>query len=80
MMSHNTINDTVYWSQQLSFWFAGIIVFGSVRGFIKILTKVFMLKVSFSKSQSLLFVAHIMGMYFLSSVLMMQMNLPSEYR
>lgn len=89
MMSHLDSNnsdykiDTAFWSQQLSFWFAGIIVFGSVRGFLKILTRVlqaFMLKVTFSTSNILLFVAHTMGMYFLSSVLMMQMSLPPEYR
>jgi hypothetical protein len=89
MMSHldrNSVDfkiDPVFWSQQLSFWFAGIIVFGSVRGFLKLLTRVlrvFMLKVTFSTSNVLLFVAHMMGMYFLSSVLMMQMSLPPEYR
>lgn len=89
MMSHldrNNVDfkiDPVFWSQQLSFWFAGVIVFGSVRGFLKILTRVlrvFTLKVTFSTSNILLFVAHMMGMYFLSSVLMMQMSLPPEYR
>ncbi|KAI7868199.1 Abscisic acid G-protein coupled receptor-domain-containing protein [Mucor mucedo] len=89
MMSHLDRNnldfkiDPVFWSQQLSFWFAGIIVFGSVRGFLKLLTRllrVFMHKVTFSTSSILLFAAHMMGMYFLSSVLMMQMSLPAEYR
>ncbi|KAI9356597.1 Abscisic acid G-protein coupled receptor-like domain-containing protein [Pilaira anomala] len=76
--------DVSFWSQQLSFWFAGMIVFGSVRGFLKLLTRgvlrVFMLKVTFSTTNLLLFVTHMMGMYFLSSVLMMQMSLPAEYR
>ncbi|KAI9265306.1 Abscisic acid G-protein coupled receptor-like domain-containing protein [Helicostylum pulchrum] len=89
MMTHLDRNnmdfkiDVSFWSQQLSFWFAGMIVFGSVRGFLKLLTRllrVFMLKVTFSISNILLFVAHMMGMYFLSSVLMMQMSLPAEYR
>ncbi|KAG2236956.1 hypothetical protein INT48_002025 [Thamnidium elegans] len=89
MMAHLDRNnmdfkiDVSFWSQQLSFWFAGMIVFGSVRGFLKLLTRllrVFMLKVTFSTSNILLFVAHMMGMYFLSSVLMMQMSLPAEYR
>ncbi|KAI9271494.1 Abscisic acid G-protein coupled receptor-domain-containing protein [Phascolomyces articulosus] len=82
LISHFGISDTVFWSQQLSFWFAGIIVFGSVRGFFQLLTKVFR---SFSqrmvvpKNNVVLFVAHMMGMYFLSSVLMMQNTLPPEY-
>lgn len=32
--------DAAFWSQQLSFWLAGIIVFGSVRGFFQLLTRV----------------------------------------
>ncbi|KAI7858421.1 Abscisic acid G-protein coupled receptor-domain-containing protein [Circinella umbellata] len=82
LISHFGISDTVFWSQQLSFWFAGIIVFASVRGFFQLLTKIFR---SFSRrmvvpqNNVILFVAHMMGMYFLSSVLMMQNNLPPEY-
>ncbi|KAI9031022.1 Abscisic acid G-protein coupled receptor-domain-containing protein [Phycomyces nitens] len=67
--------DITFWSQQLSFWFAGIIVFGSVRGFVQMLTRV-----SISTSTLLLCVAHMMGLYFLSSVLMMQTSLPYDYR
>jgi hypothetical protein len=40
----------------------------------------FLLKITFSTSNRLLFVAHMMGMYFLSAVLMMQLSLPTEYR
>lgn len=85
MMTHLDLTDIdpAFWSQQLSFCFAGIIVFGSVRGFLKLLTRllrIFLLKVAFSTNNILLFAAHMMGMYFLSSVLMMQMSLPPEYR
>lgn len=75
--------DPGFWSQQLSFWFAGIIVFSSVRSFLKLVTKVldiFMLQVTFSTPNVLMLTAQVMGMYFLSSVLMIQMNLPPEYR
>ncbi|KAI7862373.1 Abscisic acid G-protein coupled receptor-domain-containing protein [Spinellus fusiger] len=76
--------DTFFWSQQLSFWFAGIIVFGSVRGFITLVTRLIRswshtMSLSISSS-SLLCAAHMMGIYFLSSVLMMQTSLPLEYR
>ncbi|KAI9304327.1 Abscisic acid G-protein coupled receptor-like domain-containing protein [Cunninghamella echinulata] len=86
MLSHfgnDTNIDTKFWSQQLSFWFAGIIVFGSVRGLLNLLSKIlrsFSHKISISTSNILLFIAHMMGMYFLSSVLMMQINLPPNYR
>ncbi|KAI8077343.1 Abscisic acid G-protein coupled receptor-like domain-containing protein [Gilbertella persicaria] len=75
--------DTAFWSQQLSFWFAGMIVVGSIRGFLKLwirLLHLFQLNLKLAPSHMLLFTAHMMGMYFLSSVLMMQMSLPTEYR
>ncbi|KAI9498155.1 Abscisic acid G-protein coupled receptor-domain-containing protein [Zychaea mexicana] len=82
LISHFGISDTAFWAQQLSFWFAGIIVFGSVRGFFQLLTKIlrsFSQRVVVPKNNVVLFVAHMMGMYFLSSVLMMQSTLPPEY-
>ncbi|KAI9256684.1 Abscisic acid G-protein coupled receptor-like domain-containing protein [Sporodiniella umbellata] len=75
--------DPGVWSQQLSFWFAGIIVFSSVRSFLKLVTKVlemFMLQITFSTPSILTLTAQVMGMYFLSSALVIQMNLPPEYR
>ncbi|CAO3701347.1 unnamed protein product [Rhizopus microsporus] len=75
--------DPTFWSQQLSFWFAGIIVFSSVRSFLKLLSKlleIFLLKITFSTNNILLLIAQVMGMYFLSSVLMIQLNLPLEYK
>ncbi|KAI8343298.1 Abscisic acid G-protein coupled receptor-domain-containing protein [Chlamydoabsidia padenii] len=75
--------DPKFWSQQLSFWFAGIIVFGSVRGALKLLTKIlrnFTQQLTISTSNIILFIAHMLGMYFLSSVLMMQVSLPPDYR
>ncbi|KAI8390261.1 Abscisic acid G-protein coupled receptor-domain-containing protein [Blakeslea trispora] len=75
--------NTAFWSQQLSFWFAGIIVVGSIRGFLKLLMRileVFRWNVTLSISHLLLLTAQIMGMYFLSSILMMQLSLPREYR
>ncbi|KAI8073364.1 Abscisic acid G-protein coupled receptor-like domain-containing protein [Gongronella butleri] len=84
MVAKSNVNiDPAFWSQQLSFWFAGMIVFGSVRGFFKLVSKVlghFSQAITLHSDQVLLFTAHLMGLYFLSSVVMMQLNLPSDYR
>ncbi|KAI7897625.1 Abscisic acid G-protein coupled receptor-domain-containing protein [Cokeromyces recurvatus] len=91
-MSHfdnEKVFNATYWSQQLSFWFAGIIVFSSVKGFLSLLTKIVLrFHINNNKQRRtttcsypiLLFITYLMGIYFISSVLMMQFNLPPEYR
>ncbi|CAH1796370.1 unnamed protein product [Owenia fusiformis] len=73
--------DVKFWSQHISFWAVGIIVVTSIRGLLITLTK-FFYAIASSKSSNVivLAIAQIMGMYFLSSVLLMRMNMPSEYR
>lgn len=67
--------------QHLSFALVGIIVFTSIRGLLITLTKWFY-ALSSSKSSNIivLVLAQLMGMYFVSSVLLMRMNVPLEYR
>ncbi|XP_008479049.1 Golgi pH regulator-like [Diaphorina citri] len=59
----------------------GCIVLTSIRGLLLTLTK-FFYAISSSKSSNIivLVLAQIMGMYFVSSVLLMRMNMPPEYR
>lgn len=73
--------DVAFWSQHLSFLLVGIIVITSIRGLLITLTK-FFYAISSTKSSNLivLFMAEIMGMYFVSSVLLMRMNVPEDYR
>lgn len=73
--------DVIFWSQHVSFFLIGCIVVTSIRGLLLTLTK-FFYKISSSKSSNIivLVMAQIMGMYFVSSVLLMRMNMPSEYR
>lgn len=73
--------DVAFWSQHVSFILVGCIVVTSIRGLLLTLTK-FFYKISSSKSSNIivLVLAQIMGMYFCSSVLLMRMNMPSEYR
>ncbi|CAG8562501.1 5488_t:CDS:2 [Acaulospora morrowiae] len=70
-----------FWSQQLSFFFVGLMIFFSIRGLLIQLLKFFRaVSNSVSRNNIVLFLAQIMGMYFLSSVLMMRMSLPVIYR
>ncbi|KAF7992164.1 hypothetical protein HCN44_001489 [Aphidius gifuensis] len=73
--------DVTFWSQHISFFLVGCIVFTSIRGLLLTLTK-FFYAISSSKSSNIivLILAQIMGMYFVSSVLLMRMNMPAEYR
>lgn len=75
------IEDVRLWSQHLSFTLVGIIVVTSIRGLLITMTKWFY-ALSSSKSSNVivLVLAQTMGMYFVSSVLLMRMNVPLEYR
>ncbi|KAF9304029.1 Golgi pH regulator B [Mortierella antarctica] len=81
-IAHTNINiDVRFWSQQLSFFFVGLMIFLSIRGLLQELSKFFkVVSQAFSSSNVILFLAHLMGLYFLSSVLLMRQNLPMEYR
>ena len=73
--------DAQFWAQHLSFIIVGIIIICTIRGLMLNLIKWFY-AISSNKSSNLLvlFLAQIMGMYFVSTVLLMRMNLPPEYR
>lgn len=73
--------DVKFWSQHVSFFLVGVIVISSIRGLLITLTK-FFYAISSSKSSVIivLLLAELMGMYFLSSVVLMRMNMPLEYR
>ncbi|CAF0974247.1 unnamed protein product [Adineta ricciae] len=73
--------DVKFWSQYVSFILIGIIVVTSIRGLLITLTKFFYF-ISSSRSANVIFLclAQLMGMYFISSVLLIRMNMPAEYR
>ena len=73
--------DIEFWAQYISFFMVGVLVTTSVRGFLINLTKIFY-AVSSSGSSNIivLLLAKLMGMYFCSSVLLMRMNVPANYR
>jgi golgi pH regulator len=73
--------DVVFWSQHISFVFIGILVFSNVRGFLIRMSKIFS-AISTANSFRVfgIFLTWLMGMYFVSFVLLMRMNMPTEYR
>nr|CAH8857293.1 unnamed protein product [Trichobilharzia regenti] len=73
--------DVKFWSQQISFWLVGIIVVTSIRGLLITLTKFFHAIASTKSSNIIvLIIAQVMGTYFISSVLLLRMNMTAEYR
>jgi hypothetical protein len=73
--------DVRLWSQYISFFFIGVLVATQMRGFLILFVRIFHRYASGLNSNSIvLLLTEIMGMYFVSSVLLMRMNLPIEYR
>lgn len=73
--------DVMFWSQQFSFLLIGILIVTSIRGLLITMTKFFNSMASAKSSNIIvLTLAEIMGMYFVSSVLLMRMNMPEKYR
>lgn len=73
--------DVQFWSQHISFILVGAIVVTSTRGLLLTMSR-FFIWISSPKSSNfiVLFLSQIMGMYFVSMVLLMRMNMPVQYR
>ena len=73
--------DVEFWSQQLAFIFVGVLVMLSIRGLLLQFMKVFQrFSGKISPDGIVLFLTQVMGMYFLSTVLMLRMSVPPQYR
>ncbi len=71
-----------FWTQHLSFVLIGIVLFSNVRTFLITLSKVFSFWAAGAVSADLLglFLGWIMGMYFISQVMLMRTQIPEQYR
>ena len=71
-----------FWTQHLSFLMIGVVVFANVRGFLNTVGKVFASLAAGAVSADLLglVMAWVMGMYFLSQILLMRNSIPEKYR
>ncbi|PVU96880.1 hypothetical protein BB559_002222 [Furculomyces boomerangus] len=75
------IFDVQFLSQQLSFFLVGVMVTCSIRGLLIQLTKAFKFFSNYiSASNIVLFLSQIIGMYSLSTVLMVRASLPVTYQ
>lgn len=73
--------DVALWSQYVSFLLVGVIVVTNIRGILIQFMKFFRaIASSVNSNIYIVLLAQLMGMYFISSVLLMRMNLPPEYR
>jgi len=73
--------DVAFWSQHVSFILVGVIVVTNIRGILIQFMKFFRaIASSVNTNIYIVLLAQLMGMYFVSSVLLMRMNLPPEYR
>jgi hypothetical protein len=73
--------DVSFWSQNISLVLTGVMISLTIRGFLDKLMRVFSeFSDSMSSAHIALLLTQVMGMYFVSTVLLIRMSLPEAYR
>lgn len=73
--------DTSLWSQQLSFLLVAVLAVSQIRNLLRQCMKISSIASAWiSEEIVLLLLTEVMGMYFLSSIVMFRMNIPEMYR
>jgi len=73
--------DVAFWTQCISFFLLGILMFMQTRGFLLNMMKISRASLRTIQPHILAIVlSQLTGMYFLSSVVLMRMNMPAKYR
>eukprot|EP01062_Namystynia_karyoxenos_P052172 TRINITY_DN41557_c0_g1_i1.p1 TRINITY_DN41557_c0_g1~~TRINITY_DN41557_c0_g1_i1.p1 ORF type:complete len:507 (+),score=176.84 TRINITY_DN41557_c0_g1_i1:105-1625(+) len=73
--------DVHRWTTQLSLLFIGIMIVSSVRGFLVVVQRIVLAYFSGVSPNSIcLLFAYLMGSYFTSTVMLLRMSLPAQYR
>eukprot|EP00753_Platysulcus_tardus_P008818 PLAT1655.2.p1 GENE.PLAT1655.2~~PLAT1655.2.p1 ORF type:complete len:514 (+),score=234.34 PLAT1655.2:111-1544(+) len=81
LMFYNIDIDFTFWSQMFSFLLVGMLVANQTRGFLLVCLRLFnAMSGTVSSNTVVLLLAQVMGMYFVSSLLLMRMNMPMPYR
>lgn len=72
--------DVEFLSRYVSFVFVGVLVFSNTRGFLLRLMHIFSATAAVGYDQIGVLISWLMGLYLLSTVLLMRMNMPEPYR
>lgn len=84
MLSKTALNvevNVAFWAQLISFVMVGVLVFTSLRGFLILVVNIFRSVASpFNSDVLVLALGELCALYFISSLLLMRMNLPLDHR